>query len=180
MNNWISNMIVQKNGVELWVAVGNLTADAELRYTGRGTPVLNGTIACDVFMVGEDKRAKEKKTEYVRFSLFGPAAERNLKMMKTGTLVLLTGKPVQQTWEKDGETKAAVTMVLDFWQYLHSKAPGKEGQAPQRKQVDTRQRRNLLFSNSNDPVAQLKAKLKGKEKKEEKPVGDQQDTDLPN
>lgn len=78
---------------------GNLTKDAEQRYTGSGTAVLSFDVANNTGY-GDNKR-----TNYFRCAIFGKRAEGRLgEFLKTGTAVVIVGELSQECRDHNGKT----------------------------------------------------------------------------
>jgi len=78
---------------------GNLTKNAEQRYTGTGTAVLSFDVANNTGY-GDNKR-----TNYFRCAIFGKRAEgRLIEFLKTGTPVVVVGELSQECRDHKGKT----------------------------------------------------------------------------
>lgn len=94
------------------VVTGNLTRDALLRTTASGTPVLTMSVAVD-------ERAKRpdgtwgERTNYVECAIFGQRAVSLADWLRKGTHVAIEGHLRWQQWEKDGETRSSLSLVVD-------------------------------------------------------------------
>lgn len=102
------------------ILLGRVTMDPDLRYTPRGTAVLN-------FRVAVNRRYKDKATEewkedtsFFNVNAWGAQAERLGETMKKGSAVLVEGQLRSRTWEtQSGEKRYSVevwsnrTQVLD-------------------------------------------------------------------
>lgn len=97
---------------------GNVTRDAELKYTNSGAAV------CEVSVAVNDKYKDTDKVYYFDATLFGKFAESVQKYLLKGTPVAITGKLVQDRWEKDGQKRSKVGIVVDQLQMF-----GRKGQA---------------------------------------------------
>lgn len=100
--------------VNVVALTGNIVRDAELSKTqSSSTPVLNFTIAVN------DRRydgASGQWCDYVNFfdlNVFGKRAKALEKLCLKGTKVAVRGKLRQNTWEKDGQKRSRVTIVVD-------------------------------------------------------------------
>lgn len=95
--------------------VGNLTADAELRYTQNGKPVANGTIASTPRTF--DRQANEWKDGealFIRFSVWGQPAEHVAGSLTKGTRVIATGKLKQRSYQdREGNQRTAIELEVD-------------------------------------------------------------------
>lgn len=96
---------------------GNLGQDGELKFTGQGTPLLSFSVAVSYF-------DKEKKTQWVRCSLFGKRAESLAPMMLKGTTVFVRGALVLREYEAKGERKTSLECNVDDVEFVGSKGDG--------------------------------------------------------
>jgi len=91
------------------IVLGRACADPELKYTPKGTPVLNFRIA--VSRRYKDPTSGEWKEEanFFNVSHFGPGAERMGEVMKKGSAVLVEGRLRSRSWEtQTGEKRTVV------------------------------------------------------------------------
>jgi len=86
---------------------GNLGGDAEVRYTLSGTAVLLFSVAMS------SGYGDNKKTDWVRVSMFGKVAESTLKnFLRKGTSVFVSGECSINTYlSHDGTTKASINLI---------------------------------------------------------------------
>lgn len=93
--------------------VGNLGADAELRYIGDGTPVSNFRLATTE--AWKDKSgAKQEQTEWHRVSLWGKQAETLAQWMVKGKQVYVEGRIQTRKWQdKDGNDRYSTEIRAD-------------------------------------------------------------------
>lgn len=78
----------------LFIGIGNLTRDAELKMTTNGKAVLNFSIAVN--------KMKKDDVMFLDVALWGKSAEAVSQYMKRGKKVCVNGKLDIQRWEKDG------------------------------------------------------------------------------
>ena len=104
---------------------GNLTKDAELKYTNSG-------LAIAQFSVAVNEREK-KGNEYVdrpsffEVTLFGKYAESINRHLTKGAKVGVQGKLKQERWEVDGDRRQKVKIHADRVDFIGGK---KESQRP--------------------------------------------------
>ena len=94
---------------------GNLTADAELRYTQSGLAVANFTIASTPRTF--DKNANEWRDGealFLRASVWREFAEQVAASLKKGTAVIATGSLKQRSYEtKEGEKRTSIELEVE-------------------------------------------------------------------
>lgn len=101
-----------KKDLNMMAIVGRLTADAELKHTNGGTPVLSGTIANNYMKGGQDE------VNFFEFDLYGKGAEAIATYMTKGKQVGVKGRLQQDRWEQDGKKRSKVVLILDEVQFL--------------------------------------------------------------
>lgn len=86
--------------------LGHLTKDPEVRTSQKGTTWMTGTVAYNT------KNGEEKKAHFIDFRCFGYTAE-DLREAKRGSAVYLQGRIEQDTWERDGEKRSKLSLVVE-------------------------------------------------------------------
>lgn len=87
------------------ILMGNLTRDPELRYSEKGSPVCEFTVAVNGF---------DKDDVYFGAVVcFGATAENTGKYLQRGKSVLIEGKLKNESWEdrKNGEKRSRTRIV---------------------------------------------------------------------
>lgn len=103
---------------------GNLTRDAELRTTQSGTSMLSMGIAVN------DRRKNQKTGEwedcpnFVDCTMFGTRAEKLQPYLTKGTKVAIEGKLSYRSWEKDGQRRSKLEIIVDEIEFMSSKQGG--------------------------------------------------------
>lgn len=103
---------------------GNLTRDAELRSTQSGTSMLGMGIAVN------DRRKNQKTGEwedypnFVDCTMFGTRAEKLQPYLTKGTKVSIDGKLSYRSWERDGQRRSKLEVVVDEIEFMSSKQGG--------------------------------------------------------
>ena len=91
---------------------GNLVRDAEMKYTGGGTPVLNFDIAMNRSWKNKDTNEIQEEVSYFRVNYWGKPAESVQKFLTKGKKVAIEGRMQQRRWEgPDGKTNSVVEVV---------------------------------------------------------------------
>jgi len=87
---------------------GNLTRDAELKYTNSGKAIARFSIAHNSsYKKGE---TWEEEVSFFDVTVLGASAEKAGGLTK-GSRVNLSGKLKQERWEKDGKTNSRVVII---------------------------------------------------------------------
>lgn len=107
---------------------GNLTKDAEVRYTQSGYAIVGFSIATNhAKKVGEKW---EDEAHFFEVTLFG--REKLAPYLIKGKKIFVSGRLEQQRWEKDGQKRSAVKIVAD--QIVLAGERGDSGKAPVKQQ----------------------------------------------
>lgn len=105
---------------------GNLTRDPELRRTQGGMAILS-------FGVAVNDRRRDPKTgewgDYANFidcTLFGNRAESLGDILTKGMKVAIEGKLRWSQWERDGQKRSKVEVIVDELEFMSSKGQQKQ------------------------------------------------------
>ena len=110
-------MAAYRNNVEL---IGNVGADAEMRFTAGQEPVANIRLATTK-TVGKGAEAKDY-TEWHRLVCFGALAEWAGEYIKKGVQVFAEGELRTRKWEdKEGKDQYTTEIVAHDFQLLGKK-----------------------------------------------------------
>lgn len=91
---------------------GNLTRDLELRSTSSGMPIASFGIAVN------DRRKNqngewEDYPNFIDCVMFGARAESISRFVSKGTKVAIEGKLRYSQWEKDGQKRSKLEVIVD-------------------------------------------------------------------
>jgi single-strand DNA-binding protein len=95
--------------------VGNVTRDAEVRYTQGGMAVSEVGLAVN----GGTKDKPE--TSFFDLQLWGKTAETAGEWLKKGKSISVQGRLKQDRWEKDGERRSKVLVVVERFNFVGTK-----------------------------------------------------------
>lgn len=107
--------------------IGNLTRDPEQRMTPSGQSIAKFGLAVNRTFTGQDGQKKEEVL-FIDVDAFGKQAELVCKYLKKGSKVMVEGRLKLDTWEKDGEKKSRIGIVLENVEFLDSKGGEAGGQ----------------------------------------------------
>ncbi|MCP3683364.1 MAG: single-stranded DNA-binding protein [bacterium] len=102
------------NDINRTVVAGRLTRDPEGRDAG-GTEVCNFSLAVNRKYKGEDK------VSYIDCTAWAKGAEILMQYAKKGSQIIIDGRLEQQRWEKDGDKRSKVVIVIDNFQLVGGK-----------------------------------------------------------
>jgi len=101
---------------------GNLTRDAEVRYTDDNKA--NGFFDIAVTTNWRDGSGEQKsETSFMRIKCFGRAAENHAKYLGKGSSILVEGRVKSTSWVKDGVTLYGNDFIAENVEYLNTKPP---------------------------------------------------------
>lgn len=92
---------------------GNLTRDPELRATAGGTQVLSFGVACNDSRRNQKTGEWEEYPNFIDCTMFGARAEALSRIMDKGQKVAIEGKLRYSTWEKDGQRRSKIEIIVD-------------------------------------------------------------------
>ena len=103
--------------------IGNLTRDPEVRYTPKGTAVVDIGLAVNRVYSGEDGEKKEETT-FVDVTLWGRQAEIAGQYLKKGRPVFIEGRLQLDTWDdrQTGQKRSRLRVVCENMQLLGSRS----------------------------------------------------------
>ena len=106
---------------------GNLTRDSELRQTGSGMSVLQFGVAVNDRVKQGDQWVDHPN--FIDCTMFGTRAEKIAQYLKKGCKVAVEGKLRYSSWEKDGQKRSKLEVIVDELEFMSSQQGGQ--QAPQ-------------------------------------------------
>jgi len=95
------------------VISGNLTRDVELRQTAGGTPVLGLGVAVNDRRKNPQTGEWEDSANFVDCTMFGARAQGIAQYLSKGTKVTIEGKLRWSQWERDGQKRSKLEVVVD-------------------------------------------------------------------
>jgi single-strand DNA-binding protein len=96
------------------IVTGRLTKDPEIRYTQSGKAVATLSLA-----VG--RRFKKDETDFFDCTAWEKTAEVAAEYLRKGSLIGITGSLKQDRFEKDGQKRSKVTILIEQLEFLESK-----------------------------------------------------------
>lgn len=125
------------------IFTGRTTADLELRRTQTGTCLSNFTLAVTSGF------GDNKKTSFLRMTVWGKSAEAMEKWIKKGNLVSVRCEAVQEHWtDQNGNKREAVKFTVLEWGFPQTKKEDGKAQTGNQTQAQSNQQaRNDDFMN---------------------------------
>lgn len=103
---------------------GNLTRDAEIRSTQSGMAILGFGVAVN------DRRKNQRTGEwedwpnFVDCTMFGVRAEKLQPYLAKGAKVAIEGKLRYSSWERDGQRRSKLEVVVDELEFMSTRQGG--------------------------------------------------------
>lgn len=107
---------------------GNLTRDPELRATQGGMQVLSFGVAVNDRRRNAQTGEWEDYSNFVDCTMFGNRAEAVGRFLAKGMKVAIEGKLRYSSWEKDGQRRSKLEVIVDEIEFMSQK---QGQQAPQ-------------------------------------------------
>lgn len=92
---------------------GNVTRDAELRFTASETPVVRFGIAFNERKKNAQTGVWEDRTNFVDCAMFGSRAEKLQPYISKGAKVAIQGRLHWSQWETEGQKRSKIEIVVD-------------------------------------------------------------------
>ena len=97
---------------------GNLTRDPELRATAGGTQVLSFGVAVNDRRRNPQTNEWEDYPNFVDCTMFGNRAEAVARYLSKGSKVAIEGKLRYSSWERDGQRRSKLEVIVDEIEFL--------------------------------------------------------------
>ncbi len=112
------------------VISGNLTRDPELRSTTSGTAVLGFGVAVNDRRRNPQTGEWEDYPNFVDCTMFGARAEGISKFLVKGTKVAIEGKLRWSQWERDGQKRSKLEIIVDEIEFMNARSYSSDSSAP--------------------------------------------------
>ena len=106
---------------------GNLTRDPDLRSTASGMAVLSLGVAVNDRRRNQQTGEWEDYPNFVDCTMFGTRAESLARFLSKGTKVTIEGKLRWSQWERDGQKRSKLELVVDDLEFMSSRNGGQQG-----------------------------------------------------
>lgn len=110
---------------------GNLTRDAELRSTQGGSSVLTFSVAVNDRRRNSQTGEWEDYPNYIDCTVFGNRAEALSRYLTRGMKVAVEGKLRWSQWEREGQKRSKVEVVVDEVELMSQRQQNGPQSAPQ-------------------------------------------------
>ena len=103
---------------------GNLTRDPELRATQGGMQVLGFGVAVNDRRRNQQTGEWEDYPNFVDCTMFGNRAESMGRILHKGMKVAIEGKLRWSQWERDGQKRSKIEVIIDELEFMSSRNAG--------------------------------------------------------
>ena len=100
---------------------GNLTRDAELRSTQSGMAILGFGVAVNDRRKNQQTGEWEDYPNFIDCTMFGARADALNKYLSKGTKVTIEGKLRWSQWERDGQKRSKIEVIVDELEFMSSR-----------------------------------------------------------
>lgn len=105
---------------------GNLTRDPDLRQTASGMPVLGLGVAVNDRRKNQTTGDWEDYPNFIDCTMFGARAEALSRYLSKGTKVAIEGKLRWSQWERDGQKRSKIEVIVDELEFMSSRNSGQD------------------------------------------------------
>lgn len=116
--------------INRYIATGNLTREPELRRTANGMAVMNIGIAVNDRRKNPQTGEWEDYPNFLTCVMFGTRAESVSGYLHKGSKVAIEGKLRFSQWEKDGQKRSKIEVMIDDLELLTPRNQAPATQAP--------------------------------------------------
>ena len=102
---------MQRNSVNKVLLVGRTGSDAEMKYTTKGMPIANISVATNEARKN-GKGEFEETTAWHRVVIFGKIAEFTENHVKKGALICVEGRIQTRSWDDKEDKKHFITEIV--------------------------------------------------------------------
>ena len=98
--------------------IGRLTRDPETRHTAGGSSVTNFGLAVNRSYRKKDSDERVEETTFVDVEAWGQTGETFARYMRKGRQAYVEGRLKLDSWEKDGQKRSKLSVVMEEFQFL--------------------------------------------------------------
>lgn len=100
---------------------GNIGGDPSLRQTASGMQVLSFSVAVNDRVKGEDGQWTDRPN-WIDCVMFGARAQSVSRFLSKGSKVAIEGKLRWSQWERDGQKRSKIEVVVDEIEFMTSRS----------------------------------------------------------
>lgn len=113
------------------VISGCLTRDPELRSTQGGMEILALGVAVNDRRKNQQTGEWEDVPNWIDCVMFGNRAKSVSRFLSKGSKVAIEGKLRWSQWERDGQKRSKIEVIVDEIEFMASRGDGQHAAAPQ-------------------------------------------------
>ena len=102
---------------------GNIGGDPSLRQTASGMQVLSFSVAVNDRVKGEDGQWTDRPN-WIDCTMFGARAQSVSRFLSKGSKVAIEGKLRWSQWERDGQKRSKIEVIVDEIEFMTSRNDG--------------------------------------------------------
>lgn len=103
------------------VISGNLTRDPELRTTASGMPIMSLGVAVNDRRKNNQTGEWEDYANFIDCTMFGTRAQNIQRFLSKGSKVTIEGKLRWSQWERDGQKRSKIEVIVDSLDFMSSR-----------------------------------------------------------
>lgn len=105
---------------------GNLTRDPEVKSTAGGSCVMKFSVAVNDRYKNSQTGQWEDRPNFIDCTMFGARAESVSRFLGKGTKVCIEGKLRWSQWEKNGEKRSKIEVIVDELEFMSNRSEGSQ------------------------------------------------------
>lgn len=109
------------------IITGHLTRDPEVRFTASGTAVMGIGVAVNDRRKNPSTGEWEDYPNFIDCTMFGARAESVSNFLSKGSKVAIEGRLHYSSWEKDGQKRSKIEVIIDEIEFMTAKDKGTQG-----------------------------------------------------
>jgi len=113
-------------GINKVLIAGNLTRDPELKPTQSGMQVLKLGVAVNGYRKDPSTGDWAEYPNFIDCTMFGNRAESVARFMSKGSKVAIEGKLRWSQWERDGQKRSKVEVIVDEIEFMSTRFRGED------------------------------------------------------
>lgn len=106
---------------------GNLTRDPEVRQTASGMPVMGFGVAVNDRRKNQQTGEWEDYPNFIDCTMFGQRAQAVSRFLSKGSKVAIEGKLRWSQWERDGQKRSKIEVIVDEIEFMAPRDGGAGG-----------------------------------------------------
>lgn len=131
--------------INKYLASGNLTRDPEMRATASGMEIMHFGLAVNDRRKNAQSGEWEDVPNFLDCVMFGSRAVSVSKLLSKGSKIAIEGKLRWSQWEKDGQKRSKIEVVVDDIELMSKAEHAQKAAAPSNVTADAYSDENIPF-----------------------------------